>query len=126
MRWALSNFWMHLDKLFLCRYLIRLLRLLFEGESTLLTVHAKIRGGNVNIPVPLRQRYKMWEGTVMELVLLEDGILLKPLIEKRGRNEMIDKYVPRTQIVESEIVALVSELTSHPNNELIIEEKCPR
>jgi hypothetical protein len=68
----------------------------------------------------------MWEGTVMELVLLEDGILLKPLIEKRGRNEMIDKYVPRTQIVESEIVALVSELTSHPNNELIIEEKCPR
>ena len=91
-----------------------------------MTVFAKIRDGTVSIPVPLRQRYKMWEGTLMEFVLLDDGILLKPKIPKKERNEMIDRYVPRDQILESEIISLVSELTTRPKNELIIEEKCPR
>jgi len=68
----------------------------------------------------------MWEGTLMEFVLLDDGILLKPKVEKKEKNEMIDRYVPRDQILESEIISLVSELRSRPKNELIIEEKCPR
>jgi len=91
-----------------------------------LTVFAKIKGGAVSIPVPLRQKYKIWEGTLMEFVLLDDGILLKPKVEKKEKSEMIDKYIPRDQTLENEIISLLSELKSRTNNELIIEEKCPR
>jgi len=62
----------------------------------------------------------------MEFVLLDDGILLKPKVEKKEKSEMIDKYIPRDQTLENEIISLLSELKSRTNNELIIEEKCPR
>jgi len=66
----------------------------------------------------------MWEGTLMELVLLDDGILIKPIIAKENKNEIIDRYVPRTsKILENEIISVVSELSSPQNNELVIEAR---
>jgi len=89
-----------------------------------LTVLVKMKDGVVSIPVPIRRRYKMWEGSLMELVLLDNGILIKPMIAKENKNEMIDRYVPQSaKILENEIISVVSELSSPQKNELVIEAR---
>ena len=66
----------------------------------------------------------MWEGSLMELVLLDDGILIRPMIAKENKNELIDRYVPQSaKIIENEIISIVSELSSPQKNELVIEAR---
>lgn len=89
-----------------------------------MNVLAKMKGGVINIPVPLRRRYKMYEGSVMELILLDDGILVKPMITKAEKNELIDKYVPfSAKTSENEIISLVSEISFPQKNRLVIEAR---
>ena len=89
-----------------------------------MTVLVKMKDGIISIPVPIRRRYKMWEGSLMELVLLDDGILIRPMIAKENKNELIDRYVPQSaKIIENEIISIVSELSSPQKNELVIEAR---
>ncbi|MBC7091366.1 MAG: hypothetical protein H5T50_05590 [Nitrososphaeria archaeon] len=64
----------------------------------------------------------MWNGTMLEIIPLEDGIMLKPMVASKKRNDLIDKYIPRVeQIKDSEIIAVVSEI-SHQGTEVLVEK----
>ena len=82
----------------------------------------KIRNGYVNIPVPFIRRYRMWNVTMLEIIPLEDGIMLKPMVASKKKNDLIDKYIPQVeQTKDSEIIAVVSEI-SRQGNEVLVEK----
>ncbi|MEM1985262.1 MAG: hypothetical protein QXS74_03385 [Nitrososphaeria archaeon] len=85
-------------------------------------IMTKIRNGYVNIPVPFIRRYRMWNGTMLEIIPLDDGLLLKPMVAAKKKNDLIDKYIPRTeQIKDSDIIAIVSEI-SRQSSKVLVQE----
>jgi len=85
-------------------------------------IMTKIRNGYISIPVPFIRRYRMWNGTMLEIIPLEDGILLKPMVASKKKNDLIDKYIPKIeQIKDSEIIAVVSEI-SRQGTEILVEK----
>lgn len=75
-------------------------------------IMTKIRNGYVNIPVPFIRRYRMWNETMLEIIPLDEGLLLKPMVVTKKKNDLIDKYIPKTeQIKDSDIIAVVSEIS---------------
>ncbi len=82
----------------------------------------KIRNGYVNIPVPFIRRYRLWNGTMLEIIPLEEGLLLKPMVATKKKNDLIDKYIPRMeQIKDSDIIAVVSEI-SRQSSKVLVQE----
>jgi len=85
-------------------------------------IMTKIRNGYVSIPVPFIRRYRMWNGTMLEIVPVEEGLLLKVMVSSKKKNDLIDKYIPRAgQIKDSDIIRVVSEI-SHQGSEVLVKE----
>ncbi len=59
----------------------------------------------------------------MELISSDEGILVKPMIQKEERNEMIDKYFEIKPSIEAEITTIVCSLTYPTSGGLILEQK---
>ncbi|MCX8189047.1 MAG: hypothetical protein N3F64_05000 [Nitrososphaeria archaeon] len=59
---------------------------------------------------------------MLEIVPLGEGLLLKPMIVTKKKNDLIDKYISRIkQIKDSDIIAIVSEI-SRQSSKVLVQE----
>lgn len=73
----------------------------------------KIIKGSVNIPSELRMKYKMYEYTPVVFIEMENGIMIKSLINNNDKNtkEKTEKeIVPQYPNLEKEIVTVMKSL----------------
>lgn len=86
-------------------------------------IPTKVRNGRICIPVPFRQKHGLWEGSVVELISSDEGIIVKPMVQKKERNEMMDKYFESKPSIEAEITTIVCSLTYPTQGGLLLEQK---